>query len=347
MNKQEKYDWMVYVSCMTYNQAQYIEDAMNGFTMQITNFPYVCAVVDDASTDGEQEVIKNYLDEHFDLEDNNVVQHEETDDYVLTFARHKTNQNCYFAVLYLKYNHYKKKSKAPYMARWRNNSKYIAMCEGDDFWISPHKLQLQVEWLENHLDYSSVIGDLYVSDETGKHRRLTSFSKDEYDLFDVMAGFMPGVQNICLRAECMSVPLKSNCNGDIRRYYQCASCGKIKNLHLPFAVYRRTGKGIASQRSPLEQIDAEYEQRYQFHKDLGFNYNRALAKCQINVLMGSILKLKRKEILRCVSCIQKYHIPTIAGFIWYPYYIIQWCISLFFRKAKKFIRKCCIDSRSV
>ena len=103
MNEQEKYDWMVYVSCMTFNHAPYIVDAMNGFTMQNTDFPFVCAIVDDASTDGEQEVIKNYLNEHFDLEDKVVARHEETDDYVLTFARHKTNLNCYFAVSGLQY----------------------------------------------------------------------------------------------------------------------------------------------------------------------------------------------------------------------------------------------------
>lgn len=150
MNEQEKYDWMVFVSCMTYNHAPYIVDAMNGFTMQETNFPFVCAVVDDASTDGEPEVIRKYLLENFDLEDKSVVRHEETDDYVLTFARHKTNLNCYFAVFYLKYNHYRKKAKAPYLAQWREKAKYIAICEGDDYWIHPSKLSKQVSYLEDH-----------------------------------------------------------------------------------------------------------------------------------------------------------------------------------------------------
>ena len=95
MNEQEKYEWMVYVSCMTYNHAPYIVETMNGFTMQKTNFPFVCAIADDASTDGEQEVINDYLNEHFDLGDKKIVRHEETDDYVLTFARHKTNLQSY------------------------------------------------------------------------------------------------------------------------------------------------------------------------------------------------------------------------------------------------------------
>ncbi len=61
MNEQIKDKWQVCVKCFTYNHASYIEDAMNGFTMQQTNFPFVCTIVDDASTDGEQDVIKKYL----------------------------------------------------------------------------------------------------------------------------------------------------------------------------------------------------------------------------------------------------------------------------------------------
>lgn len=150
MNDQKQYKWTVCTSCMTYNQSTYIEDALNGFTMQKTNFPFVCIVVDDASTDGEQDVIKKYLEQHFELEDKTITRNEETEDYVLSFARHKTNRNCFFAVLFLKYNHYRKKSKLPYISKWIDNSKYLAMCEGDDYWTAPQKLQTQVDYLETH-----------------------------------------------------------------------------------------------------------------------------------------------------------------------------------------------------
>lgn len=142
----------VFVNCMTYNQSGYIGDAMNGFCMQETNFPFVCTIVDDASTDGEQEVIKKYLQEHFDLEDSSIVRNEETDDYVMVYARHKTNLNCFFAVYYLKYNHYKKKSVMPYVQKWHEYAKYIAKCEGDDYWTEPRKLQIQYDYLESHPD---------------------------------------------------------------------------------------------------------------------------------------------------------------------------------------------------
>ena len=53
--------------CFTFNHAKFITDTMNGFTMQQTSFPFVCTIVDDASTDGEQQVICKYLEEDFDL----------------------------------------------------------------------------------------------------------------------------------------------------------------------------------------------------------------------------------------------------------------------------------------
>lgn len=150
MNEQNSYQWKVCVKCMTYNQSNYITAAMNGFTMQQTTFPYVCCIVDDSSTDGEKEVIKQYLQDNFDLENKSVVRNEETDDYILTFAQHKVNKNCYFAVLYLKYNHYGKKSKLPYYEEWQNSAKYIAICEGDDYWIDEQKLQIQVDYMDIH-----------------------------------------------------------------------------------------------------------------------------------------------------------------------------------------------------
>lgn len=149
-----KYKRIVFVKCFTFNHAPYIVDAMNGFTMQQTTFPYVCCIVDDASTDGEPEVIRKYLHDNFDLEDKSVIRNEETGDYMLCFAQHKTNKKCYFAVLWLKYNHYKKKAKKSYFAEWIDRAKYIAICEGDDYWIDPLKLQKQFDIMEAHPEYT-------------------------------------------------------------------------------------------------------------------------------------------------------------------------------------------------
>lgn len=144
---------MVRVSCMTFNHSAFIENAMNGFCMQQTNFPFVCTIIDDFSTDGEQQVINNYLQTYFDLDNNGITRNEETNDYMLIFSRHKSNRNCFFAVLFLKYNHYKKKSKQSYIEEWNRESKYFAICEGDDYWTDSSKLQKQVYFLESHPDF--------------------------------------------------------------------------------------------------------------------------------------------------------------------------------------------------
>lgn len=156
------YNHLLYVNCMTYNHASYIEDTMNGFTMQQTSFPFVCIIVDDASTDGEPDVIGHYLSDHFNLEDNTVARQKETDDYILTYAQHKTNRNCYFTTVLLKYNHYKKKAKSPYFKEWIENVKYVAMCEGDDYWTDPLKLQKQVDFMESSPEYSICCHNVYL-----------------------------------------------------------------------------------------------------------------------------------------------------------------------------------------
>lgn len=243
MNEQEKYDWMVYVSCMTFNQAPYIVDAMNGFMMQETNFPFVCAIVDDASNDGEQKVIKNYLNNHFDIEDKKVARHEETDDYVLTFARHKTNVNCYFAVLYLKYNHYKKKSKGQYLAQWRKKAKYIAICEGDDYWIDSQKLQKQVNFMESNPEYglcytrcyTNVAGIVSKNAIGGKGTTLSELLNDNC-ICTLTTLFLNSIYNLyCEEVQ----PSKHHWKmGDYPRWLWMSSVSKIGYMDDITAVYR-------------------------------------------------------------------------------------------------------------
>ena len=134
----------VSVWCNTYNQAFYIKDTMDGFCMQQMQSPFVCLIMDDASKDGEPEVIKQYLLDFFDTEWT-----KETDDYHLTLSRHKENKNCYFAVYLLKYNHYSiKKPRLYYYREVTTEPDYIALCEGDDYWTDAHKLQKQADALD-------------------------------------------------------------------------------------------------------------------------------------------------------------------------------------------------------
>ena len=153
----------VSVWCNTYNQASYIKDTMDGFCMQQTSFPFVCLIMDDASTDGEPEVIKQYLNDHFDTEWT-----KETDDYHLTVARHQENKNCYFAVYLLKYNHYSiKKPRLKYYREVTDEIDYVALCEGDDYWTDAHKLQKQADALDANPQVTLVYTNFQTIDGEG------------------------------------------------------------------------------------------------------------------------------------------------------------------------------------
>ena len=142
-------EYLLCVRCMTYNQKAYVTDALDGFCMQQTKFPFYVVVFDDASTDGEQEMIAVYLDEHFDQSVETGYERWETEEACYTFARHKENSNCHFLVVYLKRNLYKTQRKEELIKEWCV-AKYIALCEGDDYWTDPLKLQKQVGYLERH-----------------------------------------------------------------------------------------------------------------------------------------------------------------------------------------------------
>ena len=163
-------DFKVRVFSLTFNHSEFVLDTLNGFTVQRTSFPYLCVILDDASTDGEQKLIRCYMDEHFNLKDESVIR-EETDDYQMTIARHRSNEKCYFAFIALKYNHFSiGKSKRPYWKKW-SGIEYTAFCEGDDYWTDPQKLQKQVSFLDSHPDYAmSYTGTQYLDQGSGTLR---------------------------------------------------------------------------------------------------------------------------------------------------------------------------------
>ena len=151
-----KQEYKVLVRCATYNQSKYIEDALNGFAMQQTNFPFVCLVMDDASTDGEQDVIKEWMERECDMSRAETI---DIPSSVVIIVPHKTNESCTFAFYLLKQNLYKvQKEKMRHVTPWREKCEYEALCEGDDYWIDPSKLQKQVDFMERNPDYGLCYG---------------------------------------------------------------------------------------------------------------------------------------------------------------------------------------------
>lgn len=117
---------VVSICCLTYNHILYIRQCLDGFMMQKVNFPIEILIYDDASTDGTQGIIREYETKY-----PNIVK-----------------------PIYQKENQYSKGVRVGFVYNYsRAKGKYIALCEGDDYWTDPYKLQKQVDFLESHIDY--------------------------------------------------------------------------------------------------------------------------------------------------------------------------------------------------
>lgn len=113
----------VSIICDAYNHGKYIKDALEGFVSQKTNFPFEVLVHDDASTDNTADVIREYEAKYPDL----------------------------IKPIYQTENQYQKKRGAVRKIQSaRVTGKYIALCEGDDYWTDPLKLQKQYDYMEAH-----------------------------------------------------------------------------------------------------------------------------------------------------------------------------------------------------
>jgi glycosyltransferase involved in cell wall biosynthesis len=286
----EEYIYMVHVRCMTYNHAQYIEDAMNGFCMQETKFPFVCTIVDDASTDGEQEVIKKYLQTNFNLDDGSVARNEETDDYFMIFSQHKRNTNCFFVVFFLKYNHYSiKKSKKPYLKEWLD-SKYIATCEGDDYWIDSKKLQKQVDFLEKNEDYGLVYTYTKLfNQKTATLSEGKNMCFDGYITDKLLETYFISTLTVCYRASIIkridySYRSQHFLMGDLPLWIEISRFAKIGCIQEYTCVYRllenSASHSTSIKKTLLFALSGRECQLY-FAKKYGFKRQERLLKSEV------------------------------------------------------------------
>ena len=249
---EKEFKFSVWVRCLTYNQSLYILDALDGICKQITNFPFVCTVVDDASTDSEPEVIKKYLFDNFEMNDSSIVRNEETENYHLLFARHKKNQNCFFAVLFLKENHYGKKSKWPYLIEWSENADYHAICEGDDYWTDEHKLQRQVDYLENHPDCSAVSENgIELFTETGEQKLFSEEPARYLTIEEMIEKRRFPTASILYRKDAFEIYKSVKNQLDTMLWCILATKGKFYYNAIVSSVYRR-GPGVTVTLDPYK-----------------------------------------------------------------------------------------------
>lgn len=109
---------LVSICCISYNHERFIKDALDGFLMQKTNFPFEIVISDDCSKDGTHDIIKEYVQKYPDIIRDISPEH---------------NLGAFDNGIYV---------------QERANGKYIALCEGDDYWTDPYKLQKQFDILD-------------------------------------------------------------------------------------------------------------------------------------------------------------------------------------------------------
>ncbi len=256
-----EHKYLVAIQCFTYNHSQYVLDALNGFVNQQTSFPFIIMIVDDASIDGEQEVIRNFITDQFNLADTNVAYEKETDYAHITYAQHLTNLNCYIVALFLKENHYSQhKRKLPYLSDWRDGCKYEAICEGDDYWIDPLKLQTQVNFLETNPDYVLSYSDKIVVNEKGKRMITNRLSGKSGDLFDYLLfkGNPITTASTCFRIDAYSkvqekindIDLRHLIIGDYPTWIIMSKLGKIQYVDTKMTAYRVLSNSASHSSNP-------------------------------------------------------------------------------------------------
>lgn len=214
---------MVSIVCDVYNHEPYLRDCLEGLVMQKTDFLFEILIHDDASTDKSAEIIREYMNKYPSL----------------------------FKPIFQKENQYSKG-----VGIWceiqfpRARGRYIAICEGDDYWTDPLKLQKQVDFMEAHPDFSVCFHPVMVLNQpTGEiapdtlkdvPSESTIYELAEYSNYihtpSVMYRYNPMVTDKFARIGCVGV-------GDYLYHILYAEHGKIKKLPDYMAVYRQ-GVGI-------------------------------------------------------------------------------------------------------
>lgn len=245
----------VLVLCHTYNQSNYIIGTLNGFVIQKTNFNYTCLIMDDCSTDGEQELLKSWINHECDIDS---IKYEEICSSYIVLATHKVNRNCNFAFYFLKENMYKSGwKKTELINPWRALCEYEAMCEGDDYWTDPLKLHKQVCYVESHPNVSLCFTNVDVcteikNDDTSIFHHLEERDYGGNEIIETWT--IPTCTVLYTINVLKQVP--QDCRfkvGDNVLFLSAASIGNVHCINDKTAVYRRNQSGWSGSCKAIEQ----------------------------------------------------------------------------------------------
>lgn len=231
---------LVVISCLVYNHEPYLRDCLEGFVMQKTNFRFVAIVHEDCSTDGSAAIIREYAEQYPDIIkpiyeiENQWSKHDGSLDRIMNNAIDATG------------------------------AKYVAMCEGDDYWIDSYKLQKQVDFMESHPDYSICFHEVKVFNQRTQKLEKNTITPDvpgTSDIKKLAQGNYIHTPSVIVRYE-KDVNARLNLMGtiipgDYVTWMLYAENGKIFKLEDAMAVYRlgsgtwSGGRGIGNDLSML------------------------------------------------------------------------------------------------
>lgn len=215
---------LVSICCITFNHEKYIEDTLEGFLIQDTDFAFEILIHDDASTDRTAEIICEY---------------------------HKRYPKIIKPIYQIE-NQYSKGIRPNLEFNYpRAKGKYIAMCEGDDYWIDSKKLQKQIKFLDEHKDFIATYHKVQIVNENNEQKnvnlniyKLNSkiFTKNEIEK-DKLPGQLGSIvyRNIWrdLNEETKELYKSLNVSGDRKLALILVLEGKIYCFSEEMSAYRR------------------------------------------------------------------------------------------------------------
>lgn len=240
---------LVTIWCITFNQVKFIRDALDGFVKQQTNFSFKVIVHDDASTDGTTDIILEYSRKYPDL--------------IIPFIE-KENQ----------WQHGGLKQIVKIMAENHANTKYVAFCEGDDFWTDPQKLQKQVDFLEKNPAYSLCFHSAkkqYECDATC-WIDCEHVEDREYSPTEIFVNWTVPTASVVCKKE--GLDFFKNVKGferiqnyDIFIFLSCAMVGKMYGMSEMMSVYRIQGGGLTYNQAALKKTAMRNPQHFECLKE--------------------------------------------------------------------------------
>ncbi len=254
-------DLLVSIACIAYNHGDFIEDALVGFLSQETSFPFEVICYDDCSNDNTREIIGRYVDQYPKL---------------MSAVFPDENK--------------KSRGHKPFMdfVYPRCKGKYIARCEGDDYWTDPRKISIQVDFLENNPDYVVTTHDILAIDESGNivnERYLADFYKQDFDAEDLKRAWAgPVTQSMLFRRVIDDFPpeIRKTYLGDIFLSSMLGCYGKSKFIkEIKPSMYRLHAGGVFSSLSDSDKTDMQaysFFWMYKYYKRLGLEEDARIFK---------------------------------------------------------------------